>query len=53
MATRTHLTSLALACFVAAATAAHAQEGPKIFISVDMEGIGGIGTGRMTSAGGS
>ena len=52
MATRTHLTSLALACFVAAATAAHAQEGPKIFISVDMEGIGGIGTGRMTSAGG-
>ncbi|HAK55567.1 MAG: M55 family metallopeptidase [Vicinamibacterales bacterium] len=51
MATRTHLTSLALACFVGVA-AAHAQEGPKIFISVDMEGIGGIGTGRMTSAGG-
>ena len=25
---------------------------PKLFISVDMEGIGGIGTGEMTSAGG-
>jgi D-amino peptidase len=25
---------------------------PKVFISVDMEGIGGIGTGEMTSAGG-
>jgi D-amino peptidase len=25
---------------------------PKVFISVDLEGIGGIGTGEMTSAGG-
>ena len=32
---------------------AYAQESPpKIFISVDMEGIGGIGTGRMTSGSG-
>ena len=31
---------------------AHAQDGLKIFISVDMEGIGGIGTGRMTSGSG-
>ena len=31
---------------------AHAQEDLKIFISVDMEGIGGIGTGRMTSGSG-
>ena len=28
----------------------HAQEPLKIFISVDMEGIGGIGTARMTSS---
>ena len=33
--------------------AVSAQEGsPKIFISVDMEGIGGVGTGAMTSSGG-
>ena len=31
---------------------AHAQDGLKIFISVDMEGIGGIGTGRMTNGSG-
>ena len=31
---------------------AHAQDSLKIFISVDMEGIGGIGTGRMTSSSG-
>ena len=31
----------------------HAQErAPKVFISVDMEGIGGIGAGSMTSTGG-
>ncbi len=29
-----------------------AQDGPKIFISVDMEGIGGVGTGAMASNGG-
>ena len=41
---------------LALATAAHpaaAQEAPlRIFVSVDMEGIGGIGTGSMTSTGG-
>lgn len=32
---------------------ARAQDGPlRIFVSVDMEGIGGIGTGSMTSTGG-
>ncbi|MGH7477647.1 MAG: M55 family metallopeptidase [Longimicrobiales bacterium] len=31
---------------------AAAQQPLKLFISVDMEGIGGIGTGAMTSAGG-
>ena len=32
---------------------AEAQNAPiRVFISVDMEGIGGIGTGRMTSANG-
>jgi len=37
----------------AAAAAAAAQDAPlRIFISVDMEGIGGIGTGAMTSTGG-
>ena len=44
-------------CLVTALTAAAApvaaQDPPvKIFISVDMEGIGGIGTGAMTSSGG-
>ena len=41
------------ALLAAALTAggAEAQEGPKIFISVDMEGIGGVGTGAMTSSG--
>lgn len=35
------------------ATPAAAQDAPlKIFISVDMEGIGGVGTGKMTSNGG-
>ena len=32
------------------ATTLEAQTTPKIFISVDMEGIAGIGTGEMTSA---
>ena len=37
----------------ASAAAAAAQDAPlRIFISVDMEGIGGIGTGAMTSTGG-
>ncbi len=31
---------------------AAAQQPPKIFISVDMEGIGGIGTGELTSSSG-
>lgn len=31
---------------------AHAQPLPRIFISVDMEGIGGIGTSEMTTASG-
>jgi D-amino peptidase len=34
------------------ATSARAQEPLRVFISVDMEGIGGIGTGAMTSASG-
>ena len=29
-----------------------AQDGLRVFVSVDMEGIGGIGTGRMTSSSG-
>lgn len=38
---------------VLAPAAVTAQDAPlKIFISVDMEGIGGIGTGAMTSTGG-
>lgn len=41
------------ACLAAVPTAARGQDpGVKIFISVDMEGIGGIGTGAMTSTGG-
>ncbi len=35
-----------------AATGAHAQRPVRVFISVDMEGIGGIGTPAMTSASG-
>jgi len=39
--------------FLALSTSAFAQNKPlKIFISVDMEGIGGIGTSAMTSTGG-
>ena len=42
---------LAMAC--ALTMGAEAQEAPlRIFISVDMEGIGGIGTGAMTSSAG-
>jgi D-amino peptidase len=46
-----YLPALALATLVAgiAATPAQAQRPPRIFISVDMEGIGGIGTPAMTS----
>lgn len=44
---------LAAALTVAAApTPARAQQAPRIFVSVDMEGIGGVGTGTMTSASG-
>ena len=31
-------------------TPAHAQDSVRVFISVDMEGIGGIAHGEMTSA---
>jgi D-amino peptidase len=41
---------IVLALLVASATNANAQRPLKIFISVDMEGIGGIGTGAMTNA---
>ena len=42
-----------MALCAAAATGVVAQDAPlKLFISVDMEGIGGIGTGAMTSASG-
>lgn len=46
---RALMVSAALAMW---AGAAGAQTGPKIFISVDMEGISGVGTGAMTSSGG-
>lgn len=35
-----------------AGTPAAAQEGPRLFISVDMEGLGGVGTPAMTSSSG-
>lgn len=53
-----HSPSIARACAVAAgllffmATTALAQQPRRIFISVDMEGIGGVGTPAMTSASG-
>ena len=51
-ATLCALTTLCLA-LPSGATPATAQDAPlKLFISVDMEGIGGIGTGSMTSSGG-
>ena len=37
---------------LAAASSTRAQDPPRYFISVDMEGIGGIGTGAMTRSGG-
>jgi D-amino peptidase len=44
---------IGVALMATGAVSAEAQEAPlKIFISVDMEGIGGIGTGAMTSASG-
>jgi D-amino peptidase len=43
---------LALAACLLLAPAAAAQQPLKIFISVDMEGIGGIGTSEMTRASG-
>ncbi len=46
-------TTLVFVLLMAAALAAYGQEQPlKVFISVDMEGIGGIGTGKMVSSGG-
>ena len=48
--------TVAAAITAATLSAPHAvdaqNDGLKIFISVDMEGIGGIGTGAMTSGGG-
>ena len=43
---------LAAACFalIAGSSVASAQRPPRYFISVDMEGIGGIGTSAMTTA---
>ncbi len=53
---RTKLFTVVAAAMLLGASAiwipAAAQEGPKIFISVDMEGIGGIGTSKMTSSSG-
>jgi D-amino peptidase len=49
---RSRCLALCSCAVLAAPGVARAQDGPKIFISVDMEGIGGIGTGAMTSAGG-
>ncbi|HSG49460.1 MAG TPA: M55 family metallopeptidase, partial [Longimicrobiales bacterium] len=45
------LASAALTAVVLAGSLA-AQEPLKIFVSVDMEGIGGVGTGAMTSSSG-
>lgn len=42
----------ATAVLVCSAAPTGAQEAPKLFISVDMEGIGGIGAPTMTSTGG-
>lgn len=43
---------LVLVCCAGGANPLAAQTAPKIFISVDMEGIGGIGTQKMTSSSG-
>ena len=45
--------TLVFVLLMAVALAAYGQGQPlKVFISVDMEGIGGIGTGKMVSSGG-
>jgi D-amino peptidase len=44
--------AVVLAALALSVGAARAQTGPRIFISVDMEGISGVGTGAMTSSGG-
>ena len=44
--------AVAAALLVIAAASVAAQQPRRIFISVDMEGIGGVGTPAMTSAGG-
>lgn len=50
---RVQITILATAVAgLACAGPLQGQSPPKLFISVDMEGIGGIGTGAMTSSGG-
>jgi len=43
---------LALAAAGLTTSGLSGQDGPRIFISVDMEGIGGIGTGKMTNGAG-
>jgi D-amino peptidase len=48
---RSLISLLLLGCLFLA-PAAEAQRAVKVFISVDMEGIGGIGTGEMTSSSG-
>jgi D-amino peptidase len=52
MRPRTPFLSLLAALSLLASSAATAQRPTKVFISVDMEGIGGIGTPAMTSANG-
>lgn len=49
---RARLSRLALALLALSASPAAAQQPRKVFVSVDMEGIGGIGTAAMTSASG-
>jgi len=46
------LVPVALSAVLLAAAPLAAQEAPRLFLSVDMEGIGGIGTPEMTSTGG-
>lgn len=50
--TSTALLGCALLPFALLVPSAQAQEPLRVFISVDMEGIGGIGTGKMTNSGG-
>lgn len=49
---RFRIITIALACLLPLTRPASAQRPLRIFISVDMEGIGGIGSPAMTSSGG-